>query len=172
MKKVVGAGFNHIFIQIIIETLVLSSISFVLALALVQSCLPALSEFVGIDLSLNFSDPTVWLALIGVSLLSVATAGIYPAIASAGFKPINLIRSNPKGQKGITLRKALVVAQFTAVIAVLICTLSAYQQLQYIQNKDVGYDRSQVVNIRPDLFRGGNYGENIDQFPNPFLCHR
>ncbi|MFK7926097.1 MAG: FtsX-like permease family protein [Bacteroidia bacterium] len=164
VKKVVGADFKHIFLQIMSETLLLSSISFVISLALVEAFLPSLGDFVGIPLRLDFSDPSIWFLLIGVSMLSLLTSGVYPALTSAGFKPISLIRANPKGQKGITLRKSLVVVQFTAVIAVLICTLSAYQQMQLIQKVDVGYDRAQVVNIKPNLFRSGDFSENLDQF--------
>ncbi len=164
VKKVVGASFQSLFYQMLTETVLLSTMAFVAALGLVQLMLPSLRMFVDIPLALDFTKPTIWLVLIGVMVLSIAIAGVYPALMTANFKPIQLIRGNEKAQKGVTLRKVLVVTQFTSVIIVLISTFVIYQQLQYIQYKDVGYDRSQVMLIRPNLFRVGDGRQNFENY--------
>ncbi|MEO0341444.1 MAG: FtsX-like permease family protein, partial [Bacteroidota bacterium] len=164
VKKVVGASFQSLFYQMLTETFLLSIIAFVAGLGIVQLMLPSLRTFVDIPLTLDFTKPTIWLVLVGVIALSIAIAGIYPALMTANFKPIQLIRGNEKAEKGVTLRKILVVTQFTSVIIVLISTFVIYQQLQYIQYKDVGYDRSQVMLIRPHLFRTGDWRQNFDNY--------
>ena len=164
VKKVIGAGFKHIFAQVITETLLISLFAFSLAIGLVQLLLPALGNFVEIPLLLDLTKPTIWVTLIGVIVVSVLIAGIYPALLSAGFQPMQLLQTRQSAQKGVSLRKVLVVTQFTAVIIVLISTLVIYQQLQFIQQKDVGYDRTQVIKMRPNLFRSGDFRKNFDQF--------
>lgn len=164
VKKVIGAGFRHIFAQVMTETLLISLLAFSFAIALVQLLLPALGTFVKIPLLLDLTKPTIWVTLLGVIVLSVLIAGIYPALLSAGFKPLQLLQARKSAQKGVTLRRVLVVTQFTAVIIVLISTMVIYQQLQFIQQKDVGYERAQVIKMRPNLFRSGDFRKNFDQF--------
>ena len=163
VKKIVGASFGHIFWQVMIETLLLSSIAMVFALGLAQYGLPFLQEITGIALQIDISSYHIWYLLGGLIGLNVLVAGIYPATLFAGFKPIQLVRGKLLNQQGITLRKGLVVSQFIIAIIMLMSTVVAFQQLQFIQQKNVGYDRSYVLEISPQLFNG-NYSENLKNF--------
>ena len=164
VKKVIGASTKTVFFQIMSETVLLSLGAFLLALVVVHYFLPLLSSFIGIEIELRFSSLSLWLVLLSVIGLSIAIAGIYPALISARFKPIQLIRAKGKAQKGVSLRKVLVVTQFASVIVVLISTMVIFQQLEYIQKKDVGYERAQVMRINPLLFQIGDWRENYDNF--------
>lgn len=166
VKKVIGANFKHIFSQVMSETALISLIAFGLALLVIKLALPSLSNFMDVDFQLNLSHPSIWLIFGSVILLSVLISGIYPALISAGSKPIQLLRSKNTQAKGTSLRNILVTTQFVASIVVLISTFAIYQQLQYIQNKDVGYDRSKVVFINPRLWQGEGSLPNFVKFQN------
>jgi len=163
VKKIVGATFGHIFSQVITETVLLSALSLFFALGLAQFALPFLQEVTGLPLELAISSPQLWIILAIMLGLNILIAGIYPAILFAGFKPIKLIKGKLLTQQGISLRKGLVVSQFVVAIAMLISTVITYQQLQFIQQKNVGYNRSYVLEISPQLF-SGDFKVNLKKF--------
>ncbi len=164
IKKVVGADFRHIFTQALLETGVVVMLAFIIAIGLVASALPKLSLFIGYELPLKLEDPYILLVLGSVFVLGLLVAGIYPAVLFAGFKPIGLIQNESIRENRDWLRKSLVIAQFVAVFVVMISTGVIYQQLQYIQKKDVGYDRSHVINLQPNLFRVDSIARNLERF--------
>ncbi|MEM6698001.1 MAG: ABC transporter permease, partial [Bacteroidota bacterium] len=164
VKKVIGANFRHIFAQVMSETTLISFLAFGLALLLVKLTLPSLSNFMETDFYLNLSNPSIWLIFGGVLLLSILIAGVYPALMSAGAKPIQLLHSKSTQSEGMNMRNVLVTVQFAASIMVLISTLAIYQQLQYVQQKDVGYNREKVVYINPRLWQGPGSLKNFVKF--------
>lgn len=163
VKKIIGASFQHIFSQVMMETFLISGLAIILAYGLAQYGLPFLQEITGLPIQIDLQSGHIWALLGGMLLLNVLVAGIYPAILFAGFKPIRLISGKLLDQRGISLRKGLVVSQFVVAIAMMICTVIIYQQLNYIQEKNVGYDRSYVVDISPRLF-GGDWRTNYKKF--------
>lgn len=163
LKKVVGARFHHIFYQVILETSLLSLVAFTLAICIVQSGLPLLSGFIGSHLVLDFSNPYILIILTGIISLNILIAGVYPAALFAGVRPIKLIKRTKASRKNESLRKVLVTTQFVITIATLIGAGVIYQQLQYIQGKEVGYERDHVLEISPNLHTG-DVRRNFDQF--------
>jgi len=163
VKKIIGASFKHIFSQVMIETFLISGLAIILAYGLAQFGLPFLQEITGLPIQIDLRGYHIWALLGGMLFLNVLVAGIYPAVLFAGFKPIRLISGKLLDQRGISLRKGLVVTQFVVAIAMMICTVIIYQQLNYIQEKNVGYDRSYVVDISPRLF-GGDWRANYKKF--------
>lgn len=164
VRKIIGASFRHIFSQAMLETFLLSVCAFILALGITELCLPILGQFMEISLKLELNRPHLWLIFIGVLSLNVLVAGIYPALLLGRFKPVRLIKHIGRSEKGVSLRKVLVVVQFVTATIVLISTVVIYQQLRFIQHKDVGYDRSYVVNINPNLNRGDSIQRNYDRY--------
>ena len=163
IKKVIGASFRFIFTQVLMETLLMSIIALTLAAWIAEHYLSVLNSLVGIPLEIHLASTHIWTLIGGIFLLSVLLAGVYPAVLFAGFKPMRLIKKIHTSQKGVSVRKILVVSQFGIAIAVVICTVILQQQLHYIQHKQVGYDRSYVIQFRPDLFRG-DWKENMRLF--------
>ena len=163
VKKIVGATFGHIFFQVITETILISALSLFFAIGLAQFALPFLQEVTDLPLALAISSLQLWIVLAIMLGLNVLIAGIYPAILFAGFKPIKLIKGKLLTPQGLSLRKGLVVSQFVVAIAMLISTVIAYQQLQFIHQKNVGYDRSYVLEISPNLFNG-DWKNNFKKF--------
>ncbi len=164
IRKVVGASFRNIFSQILTEVTIVSTLSFLLALAAVFFFLPFLADHMDLALRLDLRNGHIWL-LFGCLLgLSIIVAALYPALLHAEVGPIQIMRSGDSAGKGALIRKVLVIGQFTAAIVVLISTAVVYQQLRFIQSKDVGYDREQVMSLRLKFTAGDNYRENADRF--------
>lgn len=113
---------------------------------IVHILLPYFSGFVGHELSF---DPTrqYWLLpVLGLTVFAVALlSGTYPALILSSFKPMVSLKGPMVGKRKSTVRNALVVVQFTASAALVISTLVISQQLKYIQNKDMGYRREQIL---------------------------
>ncbi|MCB0629908.1 MAG: ABC transporter permease [Lewinella sp.] len=164
IRKVVGANFSNIFSQMVTESAIISVLGFVLALLAVYSLMPLLNQYIGQALRLDLKNGYIWALFASVLGLAMLVASLYPAFLHAGLKPIQLVGQKGAIAKGGALRKILVVSQFTAAIVVLIGTVTIYQQLHFIQKKDVGYDRAQVMSIKLKYTAGDNYGKNLDNF--------
>ncbi|MEM6316023.1 MAG: ABC transporter permease [Bacteroidota bacterium] len=174
VKKVIGASFQHVFFQLLIETGLISLFALVLAVGLAQLGMPFLRNITELPLQIDFRAPQIWGLLVGVATLSTLLAGIYPAALFAGFRPIRLIKGKLLSEKGVSLRKGLVVAQFATAIIFATSTFFIYQQLQFIQQKNVGYDRSYVLKIekgfsnedwRTAFAKFGRFGESLKDIP-------
>ena len=163
IKKVIGASFQSVFSQVLLEALMVSLLSIVLALEIGKYCLPLLHNFTGVPLEIDLTSHPIW-GVIGIILmLSICLAGIYPALLFAGIKPIRLSRSSKNPQSKLSLRKGLVITQFSLALIILVCTIVMGNQLHYIQKKDVGYDRSYVLQFQPKLYQG-DWEHNHKQF--------
>lgn len=164
IKKIVGASAKHIFTQTMLETLLISLFAFGFGLMICRMCLPLLGTYVDLPLHLELNSLVIWALFLGLVLLNLLVAGIYPSILFSSFKPMRLLKGLKTAPKeGVSLRKALVVVQFTLASIVLMSTLVIRQQLLHIQTMDVGYSRDQIINIEPDLF-SGDWEYNTKQF--------
>lgn len=171
MRKVVGANRRQIVRQFLGESLLLVSISLVIAVALVQIFLPpfnklALTQFS----SQSLFHPAIITALILLLLFVSLGAGSYPAFFLSAFKPISVLRGTLKsGLKGTVLRKVLVVGQFMISIALIICTLIIYRQIMYMKNQPLGFDKEQKLVIT--LRDWEMITERYETVKNEFLQH-
>ena len=149
IKKVVGAEKSQLMRQFIGESLMVSLISFVLAVGLSALLLPLFNQLAGKTVSPGiFSNTyyllTLLLAAIGIGLL----AGVYPALVLSSFKPVVVLKGRfATGTRGILLRKGLVIAQFTISIALIIGTIIVYNQMNYMRSQDLGFSKDQVMVI-------------------------
>ena len=159
VRKVVGAGPGQLIGQFLGESLLLNSLGFGLALMLVMSLQNVFNEFVKKDLSLTVLNANgFWLAGLGLLIIGALASGGYVAFTLTSFQPIQTLKGAYQAGKGGWLRKTLVVAQFSASIALVIATLVLYRQLQYMQNKDLGVRLSQRVVIQgPAVEQNGSF---------------
>ncbi len=160
MRKVVGAERTDIIKQFIGESFILSLIALVISITLVYLFLPAFNTLAQKQMTLDvFSSASVWLLLAGLILFTGLAAGSYPAFMLSSFKPVDTLRRGKlqSGAGGFVLRKALVIAQFTATIVLIIGTLVMHKQLNYIRNKDIGLDREHVVAVSMNRELRGSY---------------
>ncbi|MCX6214274.1 ABC transporter permease [Spirosoma sp.] len=156
VRKVIGAGPKQLIGQFLGESLLLNIIGFGLAVTLVLSLQRAFNEFVGRDLSLAvLNTDGVWIAGLALLIVGALASGGYVAFALTSFKPIQTLKGAYQAGKGGWLRKTLVVAQFSASVALVIATIVLYRQLQYMQDKELGMKLTQRVVIkRPEIGEG------------------
>jgi putative ABC transport system permease protein len=163
IRKVSGAGRSHIFAQFIAESVVISLVSLVFSiffLFLLQYLFSGL--IINKYLSISFDqDPKLYLIFVGFSVLVGLIAGILPSIFVSTFNPIQILKNlnNVKLFKRITLRKALLVTQFSVSLIFIISTTLIYLQTNHIFNFNYGFDQNNIVNIK--LYKTENYSRFI-----------
>lgn len=160
MRKVLGAARSQLVRQFLLESILMTLLALLLALVLVQLALPVFNSLAGKELALDLAaQPGWWL---GLGLLGLAVgllAGSYPAFFLSSFQPVAVLKGLlAAGKSSIRLRSGLVVFQFFISIALMICTMLVYQQLQYIWHKDLGYDKEQVL-VLPETWVLGQQEE-------------
>jgi len=147
VRKVTGAVRSLLVRQFLIESMITVLFSFVLALVLAQLALPALNTLVQKQLSLSLLLRPVWLAgTLGALLAIGLLAGLYPALYLSAIKPVWVLKARSLPERSVfSLRKVLVVFQFTITIALIVGTAIVLQQLSYIRNARLGLDKEQVM---------------------------
>jgi putative ABC transport system permease protein len=147
VRKIFGAGRRQLIHQFVIESCVLCLVAFVLAFFLVEIVRPILSNLFGSDFfNTSFWTAPVLLAAVALCVVIGLATGVIPALFLSSFKPVKLFKANlGTFAKGATLRKFLVVSQFTVSIALTISTAIIYKQLVFIREADLGYDKEHTV---------------------------
>ncbi|GAB2586700.1 ABC transporter permease [Spirosoma areae] len=159
VRKVIGAGPGQLIGQFLGESLLLNIVGFGMALLLVASLQGAFNEFVKKDLSLSVLNSNgFWLIGLILLIAGALASGGYVAFALTSFQPVQTLKGTLRAGKGGWLRKTLVVAQFSASVALVIATMVLYRQLQYMQNKDLGVRLAQRVVIKgPAVEQNGSF---------------
>jgi putative ABC transport system permease protein len=146
VRKAVGADRRQIMIQFLGEAVLLSLGAMVVGMFFVELSLPLFNALVGRDLSLNLmSDGGLLLSVTTVGILTGILAGSYPAFILSRFSLVSILGKTKTGARGGWVRKTLVISQFAISAVLIIATFVVNQQVQYIQNKDLGFDREQVL---------------------------
>lgn len=148
VRKVVGAGRQSLIGQFIGESILISAISLVVSLMVVQLLLPAFNELTGKQLTINYSNPIVYVALVGITIITGFIAGSYPAFFLSSLKAIQVMKGKLSGLGGTDVRKCLVVFQFSLSVILIIGSMVVYKQINYMRNKNLGFDRENIFYIR------------------------
>jgi putative ABC transport system permease protein len=149
IKKVAGADRKTMIIQFMLESIFLVTLSLILALLIVGLSLNLFNSVSGkrFDLSDLFQVKFI-LSFIAVGLFAGIISGIYPAFYLSSFKPVVVLKGEAVTGKGNgRLRQVLVVVQFTLSILIAVCTIFMYKQLKFVQNKELGYDKKNLICI-------------------------
>ncbi|MBN8820982.1 MULTISPECIES: ABC transporter permease [unclassified Spirosoma] len=152
IRKVMGSVKNQLVFQFLTESVLLTLLAMVVAYGLLFLLLPYFNQVADKQLSFfYFLDYRTILTLFGVSILSGIIAGVYPAFFLSSFSIIKTLKGAffGKGSQKKSLHSGLIVFQFAISTILLIATLVVYRQLQYMQNKKLGYDKDQVIAL-PD----------------------
>ena len=169
MRKVVGARRSNVIKQFFGESMLLSIIALCVAIGLVILLLPAFNNIAQKNLSLNAGNSlSILLGLLGITLFTGFFSGSYPALFLSAFQPARVIKGTyTKSSQKSLLRRALVVFQFTIAVVLIIGTVLVYKQLNFIRNKDLGFNRQQVILVpMNDAIR-----QNLESFKNETLRH-
>lgn len=156
IRKVVGAGRSALVRQFMGETVLVALSAAVLALVLTELLRPQFSALVGREIPLDITgDPLVILGVLGMVFITGLLAGIYPSLMLSSLRPVKILRSSVTGvAKGSTLRRLLVVGQFAVSIFLLAGVAVVYGQLDYIRQKNLGYDHRSILHLelRGDIY--------------------
>lgn len=149
IRKVQGANRSQLIWQFLGESLLMAFFSMILAIALVEIFLPALNNFFGGVLAFDFLENwTLLLGLAGITVITGVLSGSYPAFIISAFRPISALKGASLSKSGKSiLKKTIVVVQFTVSIILLVSVIIITGQLKYIHEKNLGFDKDNVVTI-------------------------
>lgn len=167
IRKVLGTQRKQLIRQFLSESIVMVSFSLIIALVLAGLALPMFNSLSGKSISAGqLFSPMILPIVIGLPFIVGLLAGSYPAFFLSAFKPIEVLKGKIKaGSKSGRLRSLLVVFQFTTSIILIIGTLVVYRQLHYIQNRNIGFDKQQLL-----IVNGADVlGNNNQSFKNDIL---
>lgn len=167
MRKVLGASRKQVTIQFLGEAVAIVFVALLIALVLVELVLPFYNQSLNMNMELSlFTDIELLSFIVFIGVFVGLGAGLYPALYLSKFLPGHILKSNKSTESGRTagFRTLLVVFQFSASIALVICTAVIYAQTRYAQNVDVGYtsENKMVLNIR-------GAGENLNSLKQELL---
>jgi putative ABC transport system permease protein len=146
IRKVVGANKGSLIGQFLGESILISLIAGLFAILIVQLSLPAFGVLTDKKLSIDYGNANLWFIFIGFVLFTGVLAGSYPAFYLSAFKPVKVLKGTfLKSDKVVTPRKVLVVLQFTFAIILIICTAIVKEQIQHARNRDLGYDKKNLI---------------------------
>ncbi|MFT4152959.1 ABC transporter permease [Parafilimonas sp.] len=173
VRKVAGALRSTLIAQFIGEAIMLTLISIIIAILLSALSLPAFNQLTGKQLSLPFNQSSFWVIIPGLIIVTGFVAGSYPALFLSSLKPVRVLKGSLKFSWSATFfRKVLVVFQFAMSVFLVIAMMVVYKQLNYIQTKNLGYDRDNLVYIPIE----GDLVKNYEIFKqkalsNPAIVH-
>ncbi len=156
VRKVIGSGKSQLVFQFLTESALLVFIALLISLVLIKLALPEFNNISGKNLSFDFNLKIIS-ALIALGLFVSIIAGIYPAFFLSSFKPIAVLKGKlMDNNKSFGLRSSLVVFQFFISVGLIIATIVVWQQMKFIQNKNLGYNKEQVLIIPNSYVLGKN----------------
>ncbi|RNC79296.1 MAG: ABC transporter permease [Balneola sp.] len=168
VRKVVGAEKKQLIMQFLSEAIIVTVVSFLFSLLLVEFALPYFNSLLDHNLVLNFS--TDWQFIAALFLISICIgigSGAYPAFYLSRFNPSRALKGSVKNLNAkFSFRKALVVTQFTVSTVLIISTIVAFSQLRFLLNKDLGFKSEQVMFIN-----AYQISDQIDVFKENILQH-
>ena len=166
IRKVAGAYKSLLVGQFIGESVIISFIAGLLALVIVQLCLPSFDKLVGKELTVPYGNVYFWISAILFIITTGTIAGSYPAFFLSSFKPAAVLKGTfKKTHAAVNPRKVLVVLQFSFAIILIISTLMVIQQIRYAQQRDAGFDRDQIVYV----WIAGDLEKNFQSFKEELL---
>nr|WP_298923619.1 ABC transporter permease [uncultured Allomuricauda sp.] len=149
IRKVAGAKKSQLTLQFLFESALLNFVAILLALLVVYLLLPSFNRLVGQNLGFDSAQLKTLLPYLGIMLLGASLAALYPAFVLSRFSPVKVLKGKLQTSKnGLHFRRALIITQFVATIALLICTFMANKQIRFLKNRPIGADLNQVVALK------------------------
>ena len=149
LRKLFGSFRSSLIWQFITESIIIALLATIVAVGIAELVLPLFNNLLSNNVEINFiKNPIYIIGLFGLSIFVGFFAGTYPAFYLSAFVPIRVIKGNPtKGSKGSSLRKILIVIQFSISIALIIGTLIVLQQIDFAKNKELGFNKENIMVI-------------------------
>ncbi|MES1221286.1 MAG: FtsX-like permease family protein, partial [Bacteroidota bacterium] len=164
IRKVAGAGRASLIGQFMSESLLICLLATLLSLVITSLILPAFNQLFDKHIQLNFFQPALLCSIIVLVVVTSIIAGSYPALFLSSFKPVHILKGNVVTQSGnvASVRKGLVIVQFALSAFLIVVMLAVSKQVNYIQNKNLGFDKEHILYIPLE----GNLYTNLDAYQN------
>lgn len=169
IRKAAGASQKMLVKQFLVESILLSFLSLLISCLLVYLLLPLFNGIVQKQLYFDLFNPVLFFSLTGIALFTGIVAGSYPAFFLSSFKPASVLKGNLQSTyKGVGLRRTLVVFQFSLSLIIIVSAFIINDQISFLRNKNLGFDKNNVIIIRSAeaLF------ERYETFRNDMLVNR
>jgi putative ABC transport system permease protein len=155
MRKVAGSTKSQLVTQFLTESTVTAFFALLLSFVFIVLFLPTFNTLAGKSIAYStLFQPSTFIILLSIVLFIGIAGGSYPAFYLSGFNPVHVLKGNlSKASGNIALRRTLVVIQFSISMIMIICTWIVYAQLQYVRNKDLGFDKARVLTISANTNR-------------------
>jgi putative ABC transport system permease protein len=149
VRKAIGAFQSNLIRQFLVESLLVTFIAFLLSVLVVNLVLPEFNQFTNKELSLGFStDYRIWMYAVGFAIITALLSGSYPALMLSRFKPVLLVKGLKfENKTGLSLRKGLVIFQFTISVVMIIATIVLFLQVKYMNTTNLGFNKDLLVVI-------------------------
>jgi len=158
VRKVLGAGKRLLILQFIGEAMFMAVLSTILAVIIIALVLPAFNLLVQKQLTPGLNNPLHIAALILITLICGLVAGSYPSLYLSSFNPVFVLKGlKLKGNSASFIRKGLVVLQFSVSIILIISTVVIYQQIQHVKNRNLGFNKNNLLEINTNTEFNKNY---------------
>ncbi len=159
VRKVIGARRGVLVFRFLGESILTAAISAAAATMIVLLCLPAFNNLTGKQLELGFDNSGFWIAITSFVLLTGLLAGSYPAFYLSSFLPVKVLKGVFKGGRDfVSVRKVLIVTQFTFAVMLTASAAIVYRQIHYAQDRDAGYDKSRLIYLELSDAVKSNHG--------------
>ena len=167
IRKTMGSLKGQLIQQFLSESFVVVILSFVFALLLVTLSLPWFNELADKEISIPFLNPFFWLINLAFIIITALLAGAYPSFYLSAFKPVKVLKGTIRlGRFASLPRKTLVVVQFTVSVILVIGTIVVYKQIQFAQDRPIGYNRAGLITVPKN---DPNYDGKLDLLRNELM---
>lgn len=151
LRKAIGAKRKQLIFQFLGESVLMSFVSCLFSVALLQLLLPFYNQLLGYTLKVSWDVTVIWIFLSGIILVVGLLAGSYPAFFIAAFSPVKALKGKiTPGKKSAFFRQALVSVQFSISVLLIIGTMVIMKQMKFVKEKELGYDKEQTIVVPID----------------------
>lgn len=148
VRKAIGSSRKSLMGQFMLESVWLALMGMLVAFVLIEVSLPYFNSLLNIELRISYGDWKFWSTLLGLTLFTGLIAGSYPAFYLSSFEPVKVLKGlSLAGNSSLSVRKILVVFQFVFAACLIVCTVVIYEQLNYVKNKPIGYNKAGLLEI-------------------------
>ncbi|RLJ80135.1 ABC transporter permease [Pedobacter alluvionis] len=149
VKKTMGASRSNLVFQFMLESFILTLIGILLSIILLEFSLPMFNRLLGIEIVFDYLNPTNWILIFSVLVITGFISGSYPSFYLSGFNVIQSLKKSLNFKKGyaLTFRQVLVVIQFGFSVVLIVATITIYKQIQFIKNMPLGYRSNGLLEV-------------------------
>ena len=171
LRKVVGASRRQLMVQFFFEVVIINILSILCAFLLISLSLPFFSELTGVPTNYSiWSQDWFRAGTAVIFIVGVLFSGLYPVIIMSSFRPVTVLKGKLwNSVRGVKLRKALVVFQFTVGLVMIIATLTVYRQISFMRSQELGFNMDHTLVIKAPRVRDENYGSKFESFRETLL---